>query len=146
MNALTRLEVHNLDMRWGSPSHNLTWPMTLPVELALRTTSPNTLKHEYNYSDEDWENLRHNPVFIAELTQACEMVRKEGVPFRMKAGLQADPLLETTWKLIHSPNDEVSPAVKADLIKSVVRWAGLDVKAVDSAGGVNASLNIQINL
>jgi hypothetical protein len=46
--------------------------------------------------------------------------------------------------LIHDP--AVSPAVKADLIKSTVKWAGLEPKndvAVDGGGG---GVKITINL
>ena len=59
-------------------------------------------------------------------------------------GAQAEELLTTSWVLIHDPT--TSPAVKADLIKSTVKWAGLepknDAQAVDVGGGVKITINL----
>lgn len=134
---------------WGQKNPaDLSWPPTLPIELALKTASPTELQIEYHYSDEEWEALRTNPVFLKELAGACELVRQEGMSFKLKAKLIAEENLKTTWILIHSANDDVPPNVKADLIKSVARWAGFDSKEATAANGpVNANtLNIQINL
>jgi hypothetical protein len=73
------------------------------------------------------------------------MVKKEGMSFRLKARLQAEELLKTSWRLIHAPTDEVPPSVKADLVKATMRWAGYDNKET-AAGAVNNGFNIQINL
>jgi hypothetical protein len=65
--------------------------------------------------------------------------------FRLKARAQAEELLTTSWTLIHS--SDVSAAVKADLIKSTVKWGGLepqkDFSGVDNQGG---GVSITINL
>lgn len=124
----------------------ISWPATLPIELALKTASPADLQAEYKYSDAEWAALRHNPIFLQDLTAACAMVKQEGMTFKMKARLQAEELLKTSWRLIHAPSDEVSPAVKADLIKSTARWAGYDAKEAAGAGGNVNALSIQINL
>jgi hypothetical protein len=65
--------------------------------------------------------------------------------FKLKARLQAEELLKTSWRLIHAPAEEVPSSVKADLLKATMRWAGYDIKEQAVAGGGNA-LNIQINL
>ena len=62
----------------------------------------------------------------------------------MKARAQAEELLTTSWLLIH--NEDVSPSVKADLIKSTVKWAGLEVKGTEDNGAGNAGVSITINL
>jgi len=46
--------------------------------------------------------------------------------------------------LIHDP--AVSPAVKADLIKSTVKWAGLEPKGDVQAEGAGGGVKITINL
>ena len=55
-----------------------------------------------------------------------------------------DNILTTSWTLIHSP--DVSAAVKADLIKSTVKWGGLepknDVLAEGGSGGVKITINL----
>ena len=64
--------------------------------------------------------------------------------FKVKARAQAEELLTTSWTLIHSP--DVSAAVKADLIKSTVKWGGLepknDVLAEGGSGGVKITINL----
>ena len=127
---------------------SIAWPPTLPIELALKTASPREIQLEYGFSDEAWAELPNNPVFMRELAQACELVRQEGMSFKLKAKLIAEENLKTTWRLIH--DKETPPSVKADLIKSTARWAGYDVKesnVVGNSGPVQANtLNIQINL
>ena len=106
-----------------------------------------TLCEAYGLTQEDWERLRHDPVFIADLRDAVEEVKKDGVSFKMKARLQSEELLKTSWQLIHSRNDDVPPSVKADLIKFTIRAAGLDGSKDQASSAVaNTALQININL
>lgn len=123
----------------------LTYPPTLPVEIALKTAPLPTICASYGISKAQWDVLRKHPVFIHDLTQAVEMLKREGMSFRMKARLQAEELLKTSWSLIHKPSDEVPPSVKADLIKFTIKAAGLDASA-DKATGNAPPLQININL
>lgn len=122
----------------------LGWPPTLPIEIALKTAPMDSIREAYGYSKEDWSALKHNLEFLSDLRAAVEMVKKEGMGFKMKARLQAEELLKTSWKLIHS-GVETPPSVKADLLKATMRWAGYDSKET-MAGGGQTALNIQINL
>lgn len=127
------------------PSKISLYPPTLPIEVALGETPLADLKEEYQFTDEQWNSLPQNPQFIADLTAAKEMLRKEGMSFKAKARLQADELLKRSWILIHSSTDVVPPSVQADLIKATMRWAGYDNK--ETAGAVQQNgFNIQINL
>jgi hypothetical protein len=123
----------------------LAWPPTLPIELALKMSTPVELKAHYGFTDDEWDNLRANPVFIAELAAACELVKQDGMSFRLKARMQAEELLNTGWRLIHAPTSEVPAAVKERLMATVYRMAGYDTKADGVAPGGNAGLAIQIN-
>ncbi len=143
-NEVQSLRQFNAEARGNDPA-KLAWSPALPIELALKTASPHELKEHYGYNDEEWQALRSNPVFIAELTGACDAMKQEGMTFKMKARLQAEAMLETSWRLVHAPGSEVPANVKADLIKSTARWAGYDSK--DATGGPGGTaLNIQINL
>jgi hypothetical protein len=71
-------------------------------------------------------------------------LQKDGVSFRIKAKLQAEALLAKSWALIHSP--DTPNTVKADLIKSTVRWAGYEPKQTDGAGAGTNAFQININL
>lgn len=137
------LREYNQKARAQDPA-KIAWPTSLPIELALKTASPQELRVHYGFSDEEWDALRCNPVFIKELGEACELVKQEGMTFRLKARLQAEAMLETSWRLVHAPGSEVPANVKADLIKTTFRVAGFDSKEGVAAQG--NSLNIQINL
>lgn len=124
----------------------LGWPATLPVEIALRVAPLKDICAAYDLSREDFEQLRQDPRFVEDVRLAVEMVKKEGMSFKLKARLQAEELLATSWKIIHSPGDTVPPAVRADLIKFTIRCAGLDASKDQAQAGSQAPLNIQINL
>lgn len=118
------------------------YPPTLPIEVAMKVAPLPAIKDAYGFTDEEWAALQYDPAFLADLSQAAEMVKREGMTFKLKAKLQAEELLKTSWKLIH--DIATPPNVKADLIKSTARWAGFDQKDLGGSGG-NA-FNIQINL
>lgn len=139
MNALTTI-------RPDDPSE-LGYPPTLPIEIALRVAPLADICAAYGISKEDFAVLRHDPVFVADLKRAVELVKKDGMSFKLKAQLQSDELLKTSWKMIHDNSGEVPPSVKADLLKFTIRAAGLDGSKDPSANGqAGPSLSIQINL
>ena len=123
----------------------LGFPPTLPLELALKEKSPKELCKAYKINEEEWELLRHNKVFVDTVAGYVEELKQEGMSFRLKARMQAEILLATSFKLIHSSSDDVPPAVKADLIKSTIKWAGLSEEKKEVVGPQNA-LQININL
>jgi len=144
MNALAALNAAFGDQK--DPT-SLVWPPTLPIELALKTATPRQIQLEYGYSDAEWVALGKNPTFLKDLAGACELVRQEGMSFKLKARLIAEENLKQAWKMIQ---DEKQPgAVRGKLIELTARWAGYDPKSngEGSAQGGNANnLNIQINL
>jgi hypothetical protein len=82
-------------------------------------------------------------VFLKKVDHYRTEIRDKGMTFRLKARAQAEELLGTSYLLIHDPS--VSPAVKADLIKSTVKWAGLEPKdnvQADAGGGVKITINL----
>lgn len=130
---------------------SLVWPPTLPIELALKTATPAELRDEYGYSQAEWDALPRNPVFMKDLAGACELVRQEGMSFKLKARLIAEENLKEVWRQIHDTSDKAAPAaVKAKLIELTARWAGFDPRTNGEngdGGPVNANtLQIQINL
>ena len=61
------------------------------------------------------------------------------------SGGVSEELLTTSWTLIHAP--DVSAAVKADLIKSTVKWGNLEPQKDAIAEGTGGGgVTIQINL
>lgn len=145
MNALTPFG--SLDSK--DPT-SLVWPPTLPIELALKTATPDEIRREYGYTQAEWEALPRNPVFMRDLAGACELVRQEGMSFKLKAKLIAEENLGEVFRLTR--DKDCPHAVRGKLIELTARWAGFDPRTNGTEGGagggpVNANtLNIQINL
>jgi len=149
MNALTSFNQFSEHPGQKDPT-TLSWPVTLPIELALKTASPQAIQLEYGYTDEEWAALPRNPAFMKDLAGACELVRQEGMSFKLKAKLIAEENLKQVWKMVHQSHEVVPPAVKAKMIELTARWAGFDPRTNGeeaASGPLNANtLNIQINL
>ena len=125
----------------------LGWPPTLPIEVALRVAPNSKICEAYGISRTEWEDIRRQPGFVNAVAAARKELEKEGMSFKMKARLQAEELLKTSWRMIHAPDERVPPTVKADLLKFTVRAAGLDgSKDPAVAGGPQNALQINIHL
>lgn len=121
----------------------LGFPPMLPMELALKIDSPPNICAHYGITKEQFAGIIRHPVFIKQYQEAIEALKVEGMSFKIKARMQAEDYLTTAFAMIKSPG--TSDAVRADLIKSTVRWAGYEAKAVD-AGAAGGGFNIMINL
>jgi len=140
------MTVPSTNIRPSNPSL-LGYPHTLPVEVALKVASIKDICEAYGISKQDWDILRHDPVFIADVSRVNRALQQEGMSFKLKAQLQAEELLKTSWKLIHDQSGDVPPSVKADLIKSTWRMSGLDEsKNKANTAEITAALQININL
>ena len=132
----------NTEVRPFDPSL-LGFPPMLPIELALRTAPVSTICAAYDIDKDELVRLAQDPVFAKAYNDARSALQKDGMSFRMKARMQAEELLKKSWSMIH--NDATPTAVKADLIKSTVRWAGLEPKT-DAGGALGSAFQININL
>lgn len=120
------------------------WPASLVVDMALGGASDEAICSAYELQQHELDNLREDPAFLIQVAAVEKEIQKEGVSFRMKARLQAEELLMTSWGLIHSPATPAS--VKAGLIKDTVRWAGWDAPAQEAGAGRGGfSVNIVLN-
>ena len=129
------------------PLHHTKWSDRLAFDVALALEGSgetlDEIKQRHHISASELLVFNKDPVFLKSVEKYREEVREKGLTFKLKARAQAEELLTTSWALIHSA--DVSPAVKADLIKSTVKWAGLEVKADDNAGGATGGVKININ-
>lgn len=117
----------------------LGFPVMLPVELALAEDTPAHICAAYSIDKDAFAKIIQNPVFQKAYFDAQKMLQQEGMSYRLKARMQAEELLKTSWQLIHS---EFTPAsVKADLIKHTARVAGLEPKE-----GASVAVPLQINI
>ena len=123
-------------------SETIGFPATLPVELALRVAPEAEIIAAYGLSEREYASLCKSPAFVAALRNAHELVQKDGMSFKLKARLQAEELLQESWRLAH--DNELPASVRADLIKATVRWAGYDNP--EPANTAQATNPIQINI
>lgn len=119
------------------------FPPLLPIEIAMKIDTPANVCAAYGLTREDFAKIITHPVFIKAYQEAVEMLKVEGMSFKLKARMQSEAYLATAYAMVQSP--QTSDSVRADIIKNTVRWAGLDAKAVDVGAQAN-SFNIQINL
>lgn len=112
----------------------LGWPPSLPLDLVLSQQPVREICASYGIERYEYERLRNNPNFRRAIETAIEMLKEEdSAPFKLKARAQSEELLKTSWALIHKPLDQVSAAVKAQLIMFTVRCAGLDASVEQKA-------------
>ena len=122
------------------------YPPTLPIELALRVAPTREVLEAYDITREQWDTLRYDPVFLQDLTTAVELVKKEGASVKLKARLQCEELLKTSWTMIHDQTGVTPPSVRADLLKHTFRVAGLAEPPQAANAATAATFAIQINL
>ncbi|MHB0965290.1 MAG: hypothetical protein ACYC36_02440 [Bellilinea sp.] len=121
----------------------LGYPATFPIEIAMRTSGTRSICEAYGITEEEWNLIRHDPTFLSDLQRAVDMLKEEGMSFKLKARLQSEELLKTSWRMIHHP--DTPPNVKADLIKSTARWAGFDTPTAVQQGSGGSGFSISIN-
>ena len=131
-----------------SPLLTNRWSDRFAFDIALRLEGSgddlDDILQRHNVTGVELLEINRDPLFLKRVGAYRDDIRDKGVTFRMKARAQAEELLTTAWMLIHSP--DVSAAVKADLIKSTVKWAGLEPKGDDAGAGAAGGVRITINL
>jgi hypothetical protein len=133
----------NLPLKYHPWSDRLAMDIALTLEGSGETLPEVMLRHKITV--DDLGRFNSDPIFLQKVGFLREEVRTKGMTFRLKARAQAEELLTTSWTLIHS--SDVSAAVKADLIKSTVKWGGLEPqKDMSGADGSQGGVSITINL
>ena len=123
-------------------SDRLAFDIALLLEKSGETLDEVIARHAI--TPDDMLTFNEDPIFRKKVEVYRNDIREKGVTFRLKARAQAEELLVTSWQLIHSP--EVSPAVKADLIKSTVKWGNLEPKKEGMDADASSGFKITINL
>jgi len=130
------------------PLKHTKWSDRLAFDTALMLEgSGETLdevKDRHKVTASDILVFNKDPVFLKKVESYRDEIRDKGMTFKLKARAQAEELLTTSWSLIHSP--DTSAAVKADLIKSTVKWGGLEPKGDVTTEGTGGGVKITINL
>jgi hypothetical protein len=120
----------------------LGYPPTFPIEIAMRTATPQRVCEAYGITHGEWLVIKQDERFLGEVQRAIDMLKQDGMSFKLKAKLQIEELLKTSWRMIHDPR--TPPQVQADLIKATARWAGYDSPAANAVAAGNGFM-ININ-
>ena len=122
-------------------SDRLAFDMALLLEGSGETLDEIRTRHKITV--DDIVKFNTDKVYLKKVESYRTEIVDKGMTFKLKARAQAEELLTTSWTMIHSL--EVSSAVKADLIKSTVKWGGLETNNTnteDASGGVKITINL----
>lgn len=124
------------------------WTNKIALELALVLESGlgtvEDLLQSNRITKEDLEVYANDRNFTRTVEDYRSDIRERGLAFKLKARVQAEELLRTSFLLTQDP--DVPASVKADLIKATVKWAGYEAPAqtqADTGKGVSITINFR---
>ena len=117
------------------PANAAPYPRGFALDLALDSGTLPEILASHDLTAADAKKIFANPSFRAEYEALQDAIQEEGYSFRLKAQAQAEAHLGLVWRLANS--ETVPAAVRADLIKSVVKWSGLDNPNPPRPGNLN---------
>lgn len=100
------------------------YPRGLALDLVLEVGTLKEILDSYNLTPEAFKKIMANSAFRREYEAHKESMDTEGWSFRKKCQAQAELYLNLVFRLTNS--DHTPAAVRADLIRHTVKWAGLD--------------------
>lgn len=116
------------------------WDARLVIDYVLGA-SKQAIMDEYQILDHHYERIVRDIGFIGKVAALKKELEKDGATFTLKAKLQAEVLLDESFKMAMNP--DCDDRVRAKLIGDTVRWAGFDKSggAPDGTGGFSLTIN-----
>ncbi|WP_288074910.1 hypothetical protein [Pseudomonas sp.] len=117
------------------------WSPRLVIDYVLGA-SKESIMEEYGIMDHHYERIVRDVGFMGKVAALKKELEKDGATFGLKAKLQAEVLLDESFKM--AMDKEVDPRVRAKLIGDTVRWAGFDKSgaAPDNTGGFSVTITL----
>ena len=129
------------------PHVTLEVPPQLVWECAAGLEDPAVIAARFGFEGEKWERLAAWQPFINAVTQQRAQFDKEGITFRLKAGLMAEQMMDQMFKQAVSNDSTILQ--KLNVFQSLVDVAGLKpdkkVQAADAAAAT-PRFSITINI
>lgn len=119
------------------------WQTSLVLDVAMGV-DPEIICDAYGLQYTQLRATMELPSFQARLEATRKELEKEGASFKLKAQMQAEEYLKTSFALAQDQN--VDPKVRLNVIESTVRWAGFDKPAGQADAGSGNGISIHINL
>jgi len=117
------------------------WNPRLVIDYVLGA-SKDAIMEEYDILDHHYERIVRDVGFMGKVVALKKELEKDGATFGLKAKLQAEVLLDESFKMAMNP--DVDSRVRAKLIGDTVRWAGFDKTGMsgDATGGFSININL----
>jgi hypothetical protein len=117
------------------------WSPRLVIDFVLGVNKE-TIMEEYQILDHHYERIIRDVGFMGKVVALKKELEKDGATFGLKAKLQAEVLLDESFKM--AMDQDVDSRVRAKLIGDTVRWAGFDKTGMagDSTGGFSININL----
>jgi hypothetical protein len=117
------------------------WDARLVIDYVLGA-SKEAIMAEYNILDHHYERIVRDIGFMGKVAALKKELEKDGATFTLKAKLQAEVLLDESFRM--AMNQDVDSRVRAKLIGDTVRWAGFDKTGMsaDATGGFSININL----
>lgn len=129
------------------PHHTLDVPAQLVWEVAAGVEDPTLVAQRFGFEGSKWERLSQWPPFIQAVQRQRAEFEREGVTFRLKAGLMAEQVMDQMFK--QAVGTDSTLLQKLSVFNSLVEVAGLkpDKKAVAQGdGAATPRFSITINI
>lgn len=129
------------------PHHTLDVPAQLVWEVAAGVEDPTAVAARFGFEGAKWERLSQWEPFITAVQHQRAQFQKEGVTFRLKAGMMAESLMDQMFKQAYSMDSTIMQ--KLSVFNSLVDVAGLkpekkQAAAVDANAAPKFSITINI--
>lgn len=121
-------------------------PPQLVWECAAGLEDPDSIAARFNFEGAKWERLKQWPPFIHAVQNQRAEFERNGMTFRLKAGLMAEEMMAQMFKQAISNDSTILQ--KLSVFNSLVDVAGLkpDKKAVDTTVQSAPKFSITINI
>lgn len=121
-------------------------PPQLVWECAAGLEDPDAIAARFDFTGAKWERLKQWPPFINAVQAQRAEFERNGMTFRLKAGLMAEEMMSQMFKQAISNDSTILQ--KLSVFNSLVDVAGLkpDKKAVDAGVATAPKFSITINI
>lgn len=118
------------------------WDVRLVIDFVFGL-SKEAICEAYGFMPHHYDRIVDDVTFLAKVAGLKKELEKDGATFTLKAKLQAEALIDESFKMAMDSNTD--PRVRAKLIGDTVRWAGFDKTGASADGTGGFSININLN-
>lgn len=129
------------------PHHTLDVPAQLVWECAAGVEDPSIVADRFGFSGDKWTRLSCWPPFIQAVQRQRAEFEREGVTFRLKAGLMAEQVMDQMFKQAVGTDSTILQ--KLSVFNALVDVSGLKPEkksAVQADAGAAPRFSITINI